>query len=359
MAEGSGEKSEKATPKKREDERKEGNVFQSKEVVITASMLVTFFAFRLLYSLIQDTLIGSIENYIQKTKTVTYIGVSELRVYLFNGILTFAVACMPMLLISAAIAIIATIAQTKGLISFKSIRPKFSRMNPISGFKRLFSLRGAIELLKAIIKIVVLFVVIYNTIKDIIPIIPKFFDMPVVQAVSEMGEIIFDIIISVSVAFVFLSLADLLYQRWEYEKNLRMTKQEVKEEYKNIEGDPQIKSKIKQRQQAMSRQRMIQAVPSADVIIRNPTHYAVALRYDKEKNNAPVVIAKGRDSLALRIVEVGKKNDVMITENKPLARALYSGVDLDKEIPPEFYQAVANILAVLFREREKKNIRKA
>lgn len=353
MADSSSEKSEKATPKKREDERKEGNVFQSKEIVITASMLITFFGFKLFYGLLQSTLTASIISYMEKVKTVTELGAHEIRVYFLNAIVTFGIACMPMLLISAAASIVSTIAQTRGLVSFKSLKPKFNRLNPIQGIKKLFSLRGVVELVKAILKIIVLFVVIYNTLKDTVTIFPKFFDMSIIQATSTMGEILFDIICNVAIAFAFLSLADFLYQKWEYEKNLRMTKQEIKEEYKNIDGDPQIKSRIKQKQQQMSRQRMIQAVPSADVIIRNPTHFAVALRYDKDKSNAPVVIAKGQDSLALKIVEVGKKNNVMITENKPLARALYSQVDLDREIPPEFYQAVANILAVLFREKSK------
>lgn len=217
----------------------------------------------------------------------------------------------------------------------------------------MFSLKGMIELLKSIIKITVLFVVIYNSVKDSLNTISNMMNMTILQGASATGEMLFDIITSVSIAFVFVSLMDLLYQRWDYEKNLKMTKQEVKEEYKMTEGDPKIKGQIKQKQQAMSRRRMMQAVPEADVIIRNPTHFAVALKYDSEKNKAPMVVAKGQDALALKIVEIGQNHGVFITENKPLARALYAQVDVDMEIPSDFYQAVAEVLAVLYRLKEK------
>ena len=157
-------------------------------------------------------------------------------------------------------------------------------------------------------------------------------------------------------SFAVIAIIDFMYQKFDYEKKLRMTKQEVKDEYKNTEGNPQIKGKIKQRQQNMAKQRMIQAVPSADVIIRNPTHVAVALKYDKEKNHAPIVVAKGIDELALRIVAIAKENNVYICENIPLARALCAQVNLDCEIPAEFYQAVAEIIAVLYKNRDEQLI---
>lgn len=353
MAESAGEKTEKATPKKRRDERKEGNVFQSKEIVIAVTLLAVFFGFKLLYPLTQNAALQSLKEFFGLVKTKTDITTEDLNIFLISGIKSVAIGCVPILMVCTLAAIIATVAQTRGLVNFKSLRPKFSRLNPLSGFKKMFSLKGAIELLKSILKITILFVVIYNTLKDCVNTVSKMMDMSIMDGAAATAEICFDIITTISIAFVFLALFDLLYQRWDYEKNLRMTKQEVKEEYKMTEGDPQVKGKIKQRQQAMSRRRMMQAVPEADVIIRNPTHFAVALKYDSEKHRAPVVVAKGQDNLALKIIEIGKNHGVMITENRPLARALYAQVEVDMEIPAEFYQAVAEVLAVLYRLREK------
>ena len=351
MAESAGEKTEKATQKKREDERKEGNVFQSKEIVIFATMVAVFVGFKLLY----PSIIKTIERYFQDC--MGYISSKEVitpndtKGFFIAACKCIAIAAGPLLLIAIAAAIISTVAQTKGLFNFKSMKPKFSRMNPLKGIKNMFSARGLMELFKAIVKIVILFYVIYSFVQSNIQLFPKLMNTTVANAAEQTGAMIFDLFKKVCIAFAFLAGFDFMFQRWQYEKNLRMTKQEVKEEYKNTEGDPQIKGKIKQRQQAMSRQRMMQAVPEADVVIRNPTHVAVALKYEKEKNHAPVVIAKGVDSVALKIVEIAEKNGIKIIENVPLARALYKETDIDREIPSEFYQAVAEIIAVLYKER--------
>lgn len=353
MAESSGDKTEQATPKKRRDERKEGNVFQSKEIGICATLLAVFFGFKLLYPTIQNAVIVSMKEFFGLIGTKDTIEISDASVFLISALKTIAIGCVPLLLICCIVAIISTFAQTKGLVNFKSLKPKFSRLNPLSGIKKMFSLKGLVELLKSIIKITILFVVIYNTVSKSINTVGQMMDMTILQAAAATGELVFDIITSIAIAFVFVSLFDFMYQRWDYEKNLKMTKQEVKEEYKMTEGDPKIKGQIKQKQQAMSRRRMMQAVPEADVIIRNPTHFAVALKYDSETNRAPVVIAKGQDALALKIVEIGQNHGVFITENRPLARALYANVELDMEIPSEFYQSVAEVLAVLYRLKEK------
>ena len=351
MAESAGEKTEKATPKKREDERKEGNIFQSKEVVILATMLAVFFGFKILY----PTIVKTIERYFQECmgyiSSKDVITPGDTKGFFISACKCIAVTAGPLLLISIGSAIISTIAQTKGLVNFKSMKPKFSRMSPIKGIKNLFSLKGIMELFKAVVKIVILFYMIYSFVKANLMLFPKLMNTTVAEAADQTGSMIFSLFTKVVIAFAFLAAFDYMYQRWEYEKNLRMTKQEVKEEYKSTEGDPQIKGKIKQRQQAMSRQRMMQAVPEADVVIRNPTHVAVALKYDKAKSRAPVVVAKGLDSVALRIVEIAEKNSVKVIENVPLARPLYKQVELDREIPSEFYQAVAEIIAVLYKER--------
>ena len=351
MAESAGEKTEKATPKKREDERKEGNIFQSKEIVILLTMVAVFFGFKLMYSTITgaaETFISECMGYISDKSEITS---DDTKGIFIRGCLYFTIACVPLLLVAMASAIIATIVQTRGLLNFKSMKPKFSRMSILKGIKNLFSLRGLLELFKAIVKITILFYVIYSFVKDNLSLFPKMMNMSIAETVKTTGSMLYSLFIKVIIAFAFLAAFDFMYQKWDYEKKLRMTKQELKEEYKNTEGDPQIKGKIKQRQQAMSRQRMMQAVPEADVVIRNPTHVAVALKYDKEKNHAPIVIAKGVDSVALRIVAIAEENHILTVENVLLARSLYKEVELNKEIPADFYQAVAEIIAVLYKHR--------
>lgn len=353
MPDSSEEKTEKATPKKRSDQRKEGNIFQSKEIVIAASLIVIFVAFRFLYGIIQSSMTDAINYYFSFVGTMDILSISELPQLFISGCIFFAKAALPLMLIAAAVAILATAVQTKGLVNFKSLKPKFSRMNPLSGLKNMVSIKGAIELLKSILKIVILFYIIYTSIKSDVTLFPKMIDMSFVEALSTLGTILWNIVFKLMIAFAFVAGFDYMYQRWQYEKNLRMTKQEIKEEYKMMEGDPKIKGQIKQKQQAMSRQRMMQAVPEANVVIRNPTHYAVALKYDHEKNNAPVVVAKGKDHLAFKIIEIAEQHNIVITENRPLARALYAEVDIDKEIPAEFYNPVAEILAYVYSLKEK------
>lgn len=353
MPDSSEEKTEKATPKKRNDQRKEGNIFQSKEIVIAATLIATFTSFKFLYSLIESTLSKSVKSFFSLAGSMDVIKQSDMPQIFINCLITFAIAAAPMLLIAGLVAVIATIAQTKGLVTFKSLKPKFSRMNPLSGLKNMVSLKGLIEMLKSIIKIIILFYIIYLTLKNEINDIPKMIDMSVTEAVAVIGRIIWNVVLKVMIAFVFVALFDFMYQKWSYEKKLRMSKQEVKEEYKMTEGDPKIKGQIKQKQQAMSRQRMMQAVPEANVVIRNPTHYAVALKYDHEKNRAPVVVAKGEDYMALKIIEIAQEHNVVIMENKPLARALYAEVGIDMEIPSEFYNPVAEILAYVYSLNEK------
>ncbi len=352
MADGAGEKTEKATSRKRQEERKQGNVFQSKEIVIAATLVATFVAFKFLYPLTRSAVFGAFRETFHNVESMDTLSLRNLQTILISGIKAIAIGALPLLLITGLIAIVATIAQTRGLMNFTSLKPKFSRMNPISGMKRLFSLKAMVELVKALIKIAILFAVIYQTIQSSMYLFPKMINMTFTKAASEVGSLCFGLVIRLSIVFAFIAFLDLLYQKWEYEKNIRMTKEEVKQEYKNIEGDPKIKGKIKQRQQAMSRRRMMQAVPAADVVIRNPTHFAVALKYDAEKNHAPVVVAKGQDELAFRIIEKAQEHNVFITENPPLARALYAQVDLDREIPFEFYKAVSEVLALVYRIRK-------
>ena len=348
-----GEKTEKATPKRKQDERKKGNVFQSREVGVVLTLLASFYSLSFLGPYLIQAVQWSIRTFFNQAATLDRLGDSDLSQLFLWGCGVFLIAAMPLLLISAFVSILATVAQTRGLFTMKSAAPKFSRLNPIEGFKKMFSLRGVIELIKSLAKIVVLGYIIWIQFRDEFWAFPRLMDMEPLQAMAFTGSMVLEIAKSAAIVMVFVAAADYLYQWWDYEKNLRMSKQELKEEYKQTEGDPQVKGKIRERQQAQARQRMMQKVPGADVVIRNPTHYAVAIQYDPERNDAPVVVAKGADSLALRIVAVAEENGVFVTENKPLARGLYEAVDLDREIPDRFYQPVAELLAFVYSLKKK------
>lgn len=348
------EKTEKATPKRRRDERKKGNVFQSHDLTSVLSLLVIFNALKFLAPGMYRYLAQCINTFFEAASGIyplTDSGISEL---VMQGVLFFAMTAVPLLLASMIAAIIFTGAQTRMLFSMDALKFKGNRISPLQGMKRMFSVRSMVELLKAILKIVILGAVIYTNISKQIYQYPRLMDGSVQGAVAFIGDSFISLVNTAGIVFLFLGVFDFMYQWWEHEKNMRMTKQEIKQEYKQTEGDPQIKGRIKDKQRQMASMRMMQSVPEADVIIRNPTHFAVAIRYNPEENHAPEVVAKGADRLALRIVEIGEENGVYITENKPLARGLYETVEIDMEIPAKFYEAVAAVLAMVYKIQNKK-----
>ena len=346
------EKTEKATPKKRKDQRKEGNVLQSKEIGIAASVLGIFAAMRLLLGFISENIFSYTGSVFEELGS-TYVTTDNIMTIWVDVITVFGITVGPVCLIAIFLGIIPTIAQTRGLFTMKALKPKFSRLNPLSGIKKLFSLQSIVGILKGLIEVIIISVVIYNEIRDRLPKFVMLIDTGVAAGVTYALVTIFDLVMLICIMLVFVAAADFLFQWWQFEKKLKMSKQEVKEEFKQMEGDPQIKSKIKQRQQQMATQRMMHDVPKADVVVRNPTHFAVALKYDQDKNNAPQVLAKGKDLIALRIVQIAEENDVMTIENPLLARSLYSMVDVGREIPAELYNAVAEVLTVVYREKHK------
>lgn len=266
-----------------------------------------------------------------------------------QGMMVVVKTTGPILAVTAILAVAATFAQTRMLVSGELLKPKFNRINPIEGFKRLFSLRSIIDAMKGSLKIAILLIIIYRYLTGMINIFVKYLNTDIGQACQDLFNRTFLMVLQIAVAFTVLAGFDFFYQWWEYERKMKMSKQEVKEEYKQIEGDPKVKGKIKEIQRKIAQSRMMQQVPGADVVIRNPTHFAVALRYQSERDNAPVVLAKGQDELALRIVKVAEEHNIKVVENVPLARALYSSTELNKEIPPEFYGEVAEVLVYLYR----------
>lgn len=260
----------------------------------------------------------------------------------------------PVLIVSTLVTIIATGAQTKFIFSKESLKFKISKLNPINGIKKMFSLSSMFELAKSILKLVVLIFVVYGEVKDRIPEFAKLYDMDTLNCLVYMADAVFSIVMQVTIVFIGVAVIDVLFQYFKFEKDMRMTKQEVKEEYKSLEGDPQVKGKRRQIQRQMAMSRMMDAVPDADVIIRNPTHIAVAVKYDEYTNNAPVVLAKGADNIAMKIVDIAEKNNITTVENKPLARGLYDAVEVGKEIPPSFYAAVAEVLSFVYNLQGRK-----
>lgn len=350
VAEGS--KTEKATPKKRRDERKKGNVFLSQDVVSVATLTVSFLVLLLMGSIIisglEQLTILSVEacGYFREELADPMIDIEHqsLMVILQASVIPLA---------TVIAAIVVTFAQTKMLVSGALLRPKFSRINPLQGFKRLFSLKSIVDALKNILKITILLVIIYISLKGMLEESPRYLYVDLVPSIAHMFDVGKSMAMRVIIAFAVLGALDFLYQWWDYERQMRMSKQEIKEEYKQMEGDPQVKGKIKETQRRMAQSRMMQNVPQSDVVIRNPTHFAVALRYKPERDNAPIVLAKGQDELALRIVHVAEENGIKIIENVPLARGLYGSTELNQEIPPEFYGAVAEILVHIIKLDQK------
>ena len=347
-------KTEKATPKRRRDERKKGNVLMSRDAVAVATLIGSLF--------MVQAMSGIFVSRIRELWYLcfAYIGSSSVMVpsnimaqLLKIVIMTFAVIAGPFLAVTAVLAVGVTFYQTKMLVTSEPLKPKFSRLNPLQGIKRLFSLHSIIEALKGILKISVLLILIYNYYTNVVLSFSRFLDLSLGQSCSILFQDIITLVIQIAVAFAVLAFFDYLYQWWDYERRLRMSKQEIKEEYKQTEGDPQVKGKIRQIQRQRAQQRMMQQVPEADVVIRNPTHYAVALRYREEEDNAPRVLAKGMDELALRIVKVAEENGVHVVENVPLARSLYASVELDREIPPDLYNAVAEVLVYIMKLDKK------
>lgn len=352
LAEANGqEKTEQPTSKRRREAREEGNVFQSKDVVTVILLFGVFYMIKKMLPFIYRTARDCMLRFFTAIGDYDPLNASP-GIYLYMVVAILKCA-LPMLLISLVLGIIAYGTQTRFNITFKALKPKFSKMNPISGIKRMFGLKKLIDVAKNLIKIALLLALLYNLLKKDLVLVARMIDMQTFAAAGQTLQLVFDLVVRVCIAFAVVAFFDYLYQRWDYENNLKMTKQEVKEEYKQQEGDPQIKNKIRQKMRESSMRRMMQDLPQADVVITNPTHYAVAIKYDPKVADAPLVVAKGEDYLAARIKEVARENRIEIVENKPLARMLYANVDIGQAVPPELYQAVAEVLAFVYQLQGK------
>lgn len=353
-----GEKTEDATPKKLSDARKDGQVAKSKELGSAVGLLALFLTLKFF--------IGSLGTQFLETFYYVYSRIPELITMVNGGISIQSFAALtteimkkillmllPVFLVTVISAVLVDIVQVKWQPTTKPLQPKFNKLNPVSGLKRLFSKDKLMELLKSVIKIVMIAYLAYSTIEEQFNILFLLYDMTLLSGIQAIGDIVINLGIKISVFYLVLGLADFIYQKFKFKEDMKMTKQEVKDEMKNSEGDPQIKGKQRSRMREASRRRMMSALPQADVVITNPTHFAVALKYDTEVCPAPYVIAKGEDYLALKIKETAKEHGIPIEENKPLARMLYHNVEIGTAIPPELYQVVAEILAAIYKSKNK------
>ena len=348
-----GEKTEEPTAKKLDDARKEGQVAKSKEIS-NALELLAFFSLVYLWTRYMATFfVGNM--YDIYSQIPAYLKMYDGRIQeqtistlFISALLRILLIMAPFLLIGVLVCVVADVAQVKWKPTGKPLQPKFSKLNPVNGFKRFLSVNSLVELLKSLLKIALVGYVVYSYLRKNMPPIYQFYDLPLNQGIMLIGTLVVNLGLRISAFYVIIALLDFIYQKVKFRNDMKMTKQEVKDEYKNQEGDPQIKSKQRQRMQEASRRRMMQQLPQADVVITNPTHYAVAIKYDPELYDAPYVIAKGADYLAQKIKEEAKEHHIEIVENKPLARMLYANVDIGSVVPPELYQAVAEVLAFVY-----------
>ena len=350
MGDDGADKTEEPTPHKLREARKEGNVCQSKDIATVVMLLGVFVMVRIMLPTIYSYILSFFRFVLDSIARSEHDPINGVLFYRF---LLHAVVCsIPILLVAVILAILSHCVQTRFNFSKKATKVKFSKLNPLSGIKKLFSLSNLVEVLKNILKISLLIILLFFSIKEKLLPISRTLHMNLLNSTIMLFGFVWDLILRVVMAFSVIAFLDYLYQRWKYHKDLMMTKQEVKDEMKMLDGDPKIKNKMKQMHREMSNRRMMQEVPQADVIIRNPTHVAVALKYDPDKHGAPYVVAKGLDLMALKIVEIGDKNEVPWIENKPLARALYASCEIGQEIPVDYYSAVAELLVFIYRQKK-------
>ncbi len=353
-----GEKTEPATSKKLSDARSEGQVAKSREIAIGLGLLSLFLVLKLWLGRIGTQFLEvfpSIYDKIPDMVTFWHGNMPEREAGIVFRSMLMAVMNIiaPIMLIGFLVAFLSDLVQVKWKPTSKPMHPKLSKLSPLSGIKKLFSVNSLVELVKSVAKLALIAYICYGFLSDKVMLLFSLYDMSLMEGIQLIGQLVTDLGIRISAVYMIIAFADFIYQKWKFARDMRMTKQEIKEEYKQQEGDPQVKGKIRQKMREASRRRMMQDLPQADVVITNPTHLAVAIKYDPQVADAPIVLAKGEDYLAMRIRETAKENNIEIVENKPLARMLYANVDVGQAVPPELYQAVAEVLAFVYHLQGK------
>ncbi len=346
------ERTEEATPRRREEARKKGQVAKSRELasvaVLLSGILTLFWGCGFFY----HQLSAILRYYFQHAASI-HVNPTNMQGIALLALRQMAVVMAPLFGIMTLVAILANFLQVGPLLALEQIKPQFSHISPLSGIKRLFSPQALMELFKSLFKLGVVTWIAYATVRGEMYSLLPLLDQAPAQILSYIGKVSFEIFFRSALAMIILAIIDFLFQRWQHEKELKMTKQEVKEEYKQTEGDPQVKARIRSLQREAAKKRMMAEVPEADVVITNPTHLAVALKYDGLTMEAPQVVAKGAGLVAEKIKEIAREHGVPVIENKPLAQSLYKSVEVGQTIPETLYKAVAEVLAFVYRLKGK------
>ncbi|MCA8968266.1 MAG: flagellar biosynthesis protein FlhB [Planctomycetes bacterium] len=347
------DKTEEATPKRREDARRKGNVAWSQDLSMSTLLLAGVLAVESTGSIIIDAL----ESLMLEGFQLRRPSAADIRWSLSaidDVIYGIAPALLPLLAILVVVSLVAGLMQVGGFkLSTEKISPKFEKLNPASGLKRLFSPRGLVRASMSLVKLALLTCVLWIAVSARVEELMLLPELDFSAAAGRIAKLALAIFWWIAVTMFVISWIDFFYQRWQHARDLRMSKQEIRDENKQAEGDPEVKGRIRRAQRELARRRMMEEVPKADVVLTNPTHYSVALRYERSRMSAPTLVAKGTELVALRIREIAKSNGIPIVEDPPLTRALYRNVELGDEIPPKFYRAVASILSrVMKLDRE-------
>ncbi len=349
----SGEKTEEATPKKKSDSKKKGQVAKSKELSSTITLLTSTLLLIMLGSYMLGNLKGVMTLFLNNYLTAS-LTEETFKTLLVVAITKFGILIFPIMVPIMIMGVIASLMQSGFIFTGDPIKPDFKKLSPISGFKKIFSTRSLVDLLRNLAIVSTIGIVAYNFIKSNYLQMLNYGSLKIDAILVVFGKLVIGIFFKISIIMLIISIIDFAYQKFKHNKELKMSMQEVKEEYKQQEGDPQIKSKIRQKQREMASSRMMQSVPDATVVITNPTHLAIAIKYEQGGEGAPIVVAKGADNVAIKIKEVASESNIPIIENKPLARLIYKDLDIGAEIPADMYGAVAEILALVYKLKKRK-----
>ena len=355
MGEQAGEKSEEPTPHKLREAREKGQVAKSKEVTTAVLLLATFGIFR--YTALRSW--GELQqmsiSIFQMVPDATDFSFSFAANIMVIGFRAFFMVLAPLFAIAFLASVIVEAAQTQFASAVDPLMPKLERLNPMEGLKKMFSMQGLVELIKSLAKIIIVFWIAWAVVRADLPKIVTLMDLAPWDIVMLGADLAYRIAMRVGLFYIIIAILDYFYRRYEYMKNLKMTKQEVKEEYKRLEGDPMVKQRIRDMQRSIAQQRMMSSVPQADVVVTNPTEIAVALQYDTLKMSAPQVVAKGERLIAEEIRSIAEEHKIPIIQNIDLARTLFRSTAIGQEVPFELYQAVAEVLAFVFKLRRQKS----
>lgn len=341
-------KTEKATPRRQEEYRKKGSIAKSTEVNTALTLLSAFLVLKFTGPFIYKSLIDYTRYYFSNMHTIQIdsMNIGNVVIGVIVQVLLLVVPLMVAVLVGV---ILASIIQVGFIITLEPIKPNLGKLNFIKGFQNLVSIRSLENLVKSLIKVLIIGYVAYITVRDNFPLLFNFFDLNVQQSFLIVARLALELIYKILLVFIVIAIIDYAFQRWQTDKQMRMSKQEIKEEYKRTEGDPLIKGEIRRRQSEMARHRMMAEVPKADVVVTNPIHLAVALQYNAQEMRAPMILAKGMRLVAEHIKEIARENNIPVLENPPIAQALFKTGKVGSEIPSEMYSAVAEILTYIYR----------